>query len=170
MTVFTKKRILFVLVLVCVASLAVACGGEESSSTTSTAGSSVSTPKTPTAMATGDLLVGTQIKATEATPTEYAEAIQQGKPVVILFYLSGGADDVKVLDSVTQLQAAFPDCTFLVYDSQLPDAYGDLSSLLQVDYPPEVVLVDRSGTIREIWNGYVDEGTLNQCLTNLVQL
>lgn len=168
MTVFSRKRIFFVFVLLCVASLAVACGGEENASTTSTAGSA-STPGSPKAIVTSDLLVNTQIKATESTPSEYAEAIQQGKPVLILFYLSGGADDVKVLDSVTQLQAGFTDCTFLLYDSQLPDAYGDLSSLLRVNYPPQLVFVDGTGTIREIWNGYIDEGTLNQCLTNLVQ-
>ena len=53
-------------------------------------------------------------------------------------------------------------------DPGLP--YGDLSTLLKVQYPPKVVLVDGTGTIQEIWNGYVDEGSLNQSLVNLGQV
>ncbi len=43
-------------------------------------------------------------------------------------------------------------------------------ALLEVGYPPELVLVDGLGIPREIWNGYVDEGTLNQSLVNLGQI
>ena len=68
-----------------------------------------------------------------------------------------------------RVQADFPDYTFLTYDYKNPSAYGDLSMLLQVNYPPEIVLIDRAGTVRNIWNGYVDEGTLKQCLINLGQ-
>jgi len=45
--------------------------------------------------------------------------------------------------------------------------YGDLSTLLGVTYPPELILIDRAGIIRQVWNGFVDEGSLNQSLVNL---
>jgi hypothetical protein len=39
--------------------------------------------------------------------------------------------------------------------------------LLKVDYPPAVLLVDSTGTVDSVWNGFVDVGTLNQSLVNL---
>lgn len=112
-------------------------------------------------------LLDTTIVPTESTPKEFTEAVAQGRPVVILFYIPGGTDDQKVLDSVRALQPSFAEYVFLLYDHKSAGAYGDLSMLLAVDYPPQLVLVDSTGTIREIWNGYVDEGTINQGLVNL---
>jgi hypothetical protein len=115
-----------------------------------------------------DLLL-MKIAATDDTPEEYLAAIGEARPVAMLFYVPGNVDDGKVLDAFRTVQADFPEYTFLTYDFKNPAAYGDLSMLVQVNYPPEIVLVDRGGTVRNIWNGYVDEGTLKQCLINLGQ-
>jgi hypothetical protein len=145
------------------------CGGGEETTTTTknavatTVGSSGSTDSK-------DDLLGKPLATTDSTPAEYTEAIEQGRPVVLLFYVPGSVDDVQVLDSLTALQEDFDDYVFLLYDYSVPSSYGDLSTLLEVNYPPELVLVDGLGIPREIWNGYVDEGTLNQGLVNLGQI
>jgi hypothetical protein len=141
-----------------------ACGSGESTDTTS--GSTTTTQGSVSTVPAGSI-VGVQIKATDSTPPEYVDAIQQGKPVVILFYVTGGADDAKVLEAVNTLQGSFSNYVFLLYDYKTPDTYGDLSTLLEVDYPPELVLVDGTGTVKAVLNGYVDEGTINQGLVNL---
>ena len=115
-----------------------------------------------------DLLL-TKLAVTKDTPEEYVAAVGQARPVAMLFYVPGNVDDAKVLETFKAVQADFPEYTFLTYDYKTPSAYGDLSMLLKVNYPPEIVLVDRGGTVRNIWNGYVDEGTLKQCLINLGQ-
>jgi hypothetical protein len=115
-------------------------------------------------------VLGKPLPISESTPDEYRQAVEQGKPVVLLFYVPGSVDDVQVLDSLTALQPDFDQYVFLLYDYSMPNEYGDLSTLLNVNYPPELVLVDALGIPREIWNGYVDEGTLNQSLVNLGQI
>jgi hypothetical protein len=65
------------------------------------------------------------------------------------------------------LKTSFGQYEFLVYDYKLPNDYGDLSTLLGVGYPPELILVDKTGVVQKVYNGYIDEGTLNQGLVNL---
>ena len=101
---------------------------------------------------------------------EYVAAVGQARPVAILFYVPGSVDDAKVLEAfktcaggLSRITPSSPTTT------RRRSAYGDLSMLLQVNYPPEIVLIDKAGTVQKIWNGYVDEGTLKQCLINLGQ-
>jgi hypothetical protein len=154
------------IVLLILAVVAWGCGDAEEA-TTSTEGT---VPTTVTTVATPggtQALIGTQPRTTPNTPVEYTDAVEQGRPVVILFYVPAGVDDQRVLESISLLQGSFPDYTFLLYDFSVPGPYGDLPTLLQVDYPPAVILVDDTGTIDAAWNGFVDEGTLNQELVNL---
>ena len=67
----------------------------------------------------------------------------------------------------TGLQPDYPDFLFLIYDYKNAASYGDLSNLLEVGYPPELILVGGDGYVTDIWNGYVDEGTINQGLADL---
>jgi hypothetical protein len=158
--------IVMLIVLLSAAALSWGCGG---GSATTTSSSIIVTPTVPTGGSAGKAndLLHTQLKTTADTPSEYVDAIDQGRPVVVLFYVTGSVDDAKVLENVTQLQQAFSDYVFLLYDYKTASAYGDLSTLLKVNYPPELILFDGTGTIQEIWNGYIDEGTLNQSLVNL---
>lgn len=165
---FWRRSVLVLLVFGLVA-MAAACGGDEDTTTSTTRKASGSTRTTAgvNAELASQKLVGTTVPVTEETPAEYVEAVGQGRPVVLVFYVPGNADDAKVLEALDNLRAEFADYAFLTYDWKKPDVYGDLSTLLRVDYPPETILVDRRGVIQRVWNGYVDEGTLRQCLTNL---
>jgi len=102
----------------------------------------------------------------DGLPAPWVESIGN-RPVVVLFYVSGGVDDEKVLASLRELTPLYSNYTFLMYDYRLPDAYGDLADLLKVDYPPHMVLLDRNGLVRTVWSGFVDKGTLNQTLLTL---
>ena len=115
----------------------------------------------------GEPVADVYIPTTEDTPSEFVNALTKGSPVVLLFYVTGGADDAAVMESLERLEPSFSRFEFFRYDYSLPDKYGDLSTLLEVTYPPELILIDRSGIIRQRWTGYVDEGSLNQGLVNL---
>jgi len=166
-----NRQVAVAILLVLVALLAVGCGfgGGGSSGATTTVISLGVTPSVTLSSATSPQaqLIGTKFKPTKQSPTDVADAIQQEKPVVLLFYVSGSTDDSQVLASLQKLQPSFSTYVFGIYDYKTPDAYGDLSLLLQVNYPPELILIDATGTIQQIWNGFVDEGTLNQSLVNL---
>ena len=210
----------------------VGCSGSDDEETTTTSlvgstgvglgsGSGVRTPTPIAAELIGTHhMLGEKIIPSEDTPPEFAEALSQGRPVVLLFYVQGSLDDTIVMEwlvgsgisnpddvadtttttdaddtgtedddtdtddssttSTTQysntstteapkepLQDLFPDFCYLIYNYDDPDSYGDLSTLLEVNYPPELIFIDGTGTIQEIWNGFVDWEVVNQCLTNL---
>jgi hypothetical protein len=161
--------IVVLLLLAGAAFVVVGCGGEEETTTTTLNTVPVAVAASGATSGTGDVL-GEPLQTTDSTPAEYREAVAEGRPVVLLFYVPGQVDDVEVLDNLTALQPDFDEYVFLLYDYSVPSDYGDLSTLLNVNYPPEVVLVDGLGVPVEIWNGYVDEGTLNQSLVNLGQI
>jgi hypothetical protein len=171
MTGRSAQRIAVLLLVLVAAAALWGCGGGDGADTTSSTAASQSPQTTvpPEPVPADVALIGTEVPATEDTPAAYTEAVAQGIPVVMVFYVPGNYDDAKVLEAVDNLRPEFADYTYLLYDYKTPAAYGDLSTLLQVDYPPETVLVDRSGVIRWIWNGYVDEGTLRQCMVDIGQ-
>jgi len=160
-----------------VALLAVGCGGggddkttttKKTTATTEAAGGSVDEPAdVQIGPPDGEPLVDDYIPTTNDTPSDFVAALGKGAPIVLLFYVTGGADDAVVMESLDRLEPSFSRFEFFRYDYSLPDKYGDLSTLLGVTYPPELILIDRSGIIRDRWTGYVDEGTLNQGLVNL---
>ena len=166
----SRQRAVLLLLAVGLAVFLWGCGGGDGGATTPS--TLVNTPRATAPQSVGsaveDLLL-TKLAVTEDTPEEYVAAMGQARPVAILFYVPGNVDDAKVLEAFKAVAPEFPEYTFLAYDFKTPSAYGNLSMLLQVNYPPEIVLVDQGGTVRDIWNGYVDEGTLNQCLINLGQ-
>ena len=160
-----------VLLLVALAAVVlVGCSGGDEETTTTVKRAVNTTEEARGSAASADELLGKPLETTESTPAEYVEAIEQGQPVVLLFYVPGSTDDVQVMDSLSILQPEFDQYVFLLYDYSKPAAYGDLSTLLNVNYPPELVMVDGLGIVRRIWNGFVDEGTINQDLVNLGQI
>jgi hypothetical protein len=137
-------------------------GGKEPVATTS----QVTVPSSGTTISTVQVTTTEASTLIDGLPREYAESIGK-RPIVVLFYVPGGVDDEKVLSVVRGLRGSFSSYTFLMYDYRVPAAYGDLSQKLEVDYPPETVLIDRGGNTRDVWSGYVDNGTLNQSLITL---
>jgi hypothetical protein len=153
--------------------LAAGCGGGEEQATETTV-NTVAVAAQPVAntqptQSVHEGLVGTVLEPTEQTPVEVSEALAQGRPVVVMFYVPGSHDDSLVRESLDKLMPQYEDIFLAVYDFKVPDAFGDLARLLEVDYPPQVVFVDTAGVIRSVLSGYADEGTLNQHLANIRQ-
>ncbi len=109
---------------------------------------------------------GVVLRGADDEPAEFVDALEN-RPIVVLFYIAGNADDIKVLDTVNRLRTSFDSYVFLLYDYKDSDAYGSLAQELEVDYTPFLALVDASAVLQKRFVGFVDEGTLNQSLVNL---
>jgi hypothetical protein len=140
------------------------CFGSTDEATNTTSSTAVSSSDTTASTLTASTAeVSTLI---DGKPSEYVNSLGN-RPIVVLFYAPGGVDDEKVLSALRDLRANFSAYTVLMYDYRLPSAYGDLSQELQIDYMPQIVLIDHHGEKRTVWNGYVDKATLNQSLITL---
>jgi|WetSurMetagenome_2_1015567.scaffolds.fasta_scaffold25109_2 hypothetical protein len=154
------------LLVLCVALMTGGCfGGGGSDGTDQTTDTLPGGTGTLPPLGTG-IAVGTLLQATEDDPADFVSALAN-RPIVVLFYIAGNADDTKVLDTVNKLRTSFNSYSFLLYDYKDPEAYGTLAQEFQVDYTPYLALVDSTGTLQYKYVGFVDEGTLNQSLVNL---
>ncbi len=155
-----SRQLIVVLLLLSLVLLTVGCfGGGGSTQTTRT--TAANGGGTGTSLAPGE-----PVSLIEGLPAEFADALGK-RPIVVLFYVSGSADDKAVLDTLNRLKSSFGQYAFLIYDYKQPDAYGTLAQLLNVDYPPYLELINAAGIPQKIFKGFVDEGTLNQSLVNL---
>jgi hypothetical protein len=147
------------------------CGGGGGATTTTAPpvtaapGGGAVVPVTPGAAAVAPVT----LKATDNTPADVKSALEQKKPLVLMFYSPGGSDDTKVLQSLTKLTPRFPTAFISQYDYKAPDTYGDLGQVLRVGNLPSVVLIDASANVTQVFTGFVDEGTLNQSMVNLTR-
>jgi hypothetical protein len=161
-----------VLIVLLAAIVLVGCFGGGSSNTTATTGGTAATSATTDPdIVQNTVTSGTQL--VNGLPAEYVASLGQ-RPIVVLFYVPGGAEDEKVLKSVLELRSIYTSYTFLVFDYRKPALYGDLCTELGISYQPQIVLIDRYGIPSgegddhwNIWSGYVDKATLNQALVNL---
>jgi hypothetical protein len=145
-------------------------GGDDTATTvappvTAAPGGGAAAPVAPSAAAVPVAV----LQATENTPADVKSALEQNKPLVLMFYSPGGSDDTKVLQSLTKLTPRFPTAFISQYDYKAPDTYGDLGQVLQVGNLPSVVLIDASANVTQVFTGFVDEGTLNQSMVNLTR-
>lgn len=164
-------EVLTIALLVVAALLAAGCGGgdDDTAATDTTAPvvvaeTTTSIPGPPKAFAD---VVGTTITPSDETPEDVRTGLEQHQPMVIAFYVTGGTDDLVVLETLDALALRFSDVDFYLFDYKQPSEYGDLSALLDVDYPPQVAFIDSRGTLRSMTSGYADEGTLNQNVVNI---
>jgi hypothetical protein len=138
------------------------CGGGDDETTPTNTSPSVTSPNSG-GSGGGDTVE--VFSFSEDTPSEVTEAAGI-QPIVILFYVDG-VDDASVKGSLEALQPSFPSYVFLYYNYSDPEAYGDLSTLLEIDYTPAVIMIDSTAMIRYRYSGYIDQGSLNQSLVNL---
>ncbi|MBU2602143.1 MAG: hypothetical protein KKA32_08245 [Actinobacteria bacterium] len=164
--------VLVAMLLLVSLSLAVGCGGDETATEgTQPPDAGVVVEPTTTTIAGAPKafkhLIGTTLAVTDESPEKVRASIERRTPMVIAFYVTGGTDDAVVLKHLDDLAVRFAEIDFYKFDYKLPGEYGDLSALLEIDYPPQVTFVDDRGVIQAVTSGYADEGTLNQNLTNI---
>ncbi len=159
---------LILLTLVAGALAASGCGGGAEAQETTTTLAAAAAPADPVAeVIPHEELVGSYLELNEETPLEVQEAVEQGQPMVILFYVNGGEDDTRVRESVDAVAGDYPEIRFLSYDFKDPDSYGNLARKLRVDYPPQLMFINEEGLINKVISGYVDQGTLFQSVANI---
>lgn len=156
------RRALLGMLCLCLIAVLSACG----TTTTTTQPGSTSTSSKSAQNATQTI----RLSAEADTPSELAQALRMKKPVVILIYVPGGADDELVRKSLQKIAPKYPDVTFLTYDYKKPDEYGDILMQLGIDYPPVVAFVTGDGVVEYQSTGFVDEAVLTQHVVNIREL
>jgi hypothetical protein len=97
-------------------------------------------------------------------PAKAAQAVADGKRVVIFFHTPEGLDDQAMRRVVRELDAR-TEAVVLSDHVDAVDRYGKIVEDLGVSQTPAIVLIDRTGQARLI-EGYVDTETLAQAVAD----
>ncbi|MGH3145807.1 MAG: hypothetical protein ACRDTR_08400, partial [Rubrobacter sp.] len=125
-------------------------------------------------------------------PPDFQAAYQRGALIVVEFFEKGedpyypqGLDvDAMVNDDLQDLRSEYPEIEFFTYDidyagtaenGEEPERgeYGTLAAQLDVGYTPFIAMLESRGqgegyVVRDLFQGYTEEGVLDQALFNLV--
>lgn len=162
------KSIAAVLVMALAAFLFAGCGGGDEDTApppkqakTNTSASAAATKSEPAEMP--EDLVGQTVSPTKDSPENFNKAIEDQRPILVMFYLPAPYDDSQVRSSVMTLQGRYRGqmefFTYLYSDAQ---TYQDLATVLRVNSTTAVIIINRQGVVQRAWTGYVDEESIEQ--------
>ena len=158
------------LLLAVVAVVFSACGGSDQQSAAPAAPSATSTSKAAISANKPESLIGTVISPTDESPKDFRSSLASNRPVVVLFYMTGTTDDNQVRSSIQSLQNRYKgNVDFYVYLYTDAEGYGDLASLLKVDSPPSVIMINKHRQVQRAWSGFVDEKSLEQGVSEIMR-
>ena len=160
-----RKFLVTVSLMTLVAFFLSGCGEEKAEAPAKTS-TKASTSKTSTSAASKDRpesLIDQVIVPTEQSPQDFKKSLENRRPVVVTFYLSGPSDDSQVRSYINKLESRFKGqadfYTFLYTDGQ---KYGDLNIVLRVNTTPTVVIINKQAKVQRAWTGYADEESIEQ--------
>ncbi len=168
-----------VLLLALTAFLFVACGGSQPAAPPTTTPRTVSaTPGTAstTARAAGssasaepEQMIGQLVIPTDQSPQDFRASLSSRRPVVVLFYMIGSADDDQVRQSLNTLESRYRgQVDFYDYFFSDGNKYGDLMTLLKVNATPSVIMINKQARVQRAWTGYVDDKSLQQGISEIL--
>lgn len=157
-----------VLAVVAIVLLARVLGGSGGGSTpTASTPPAVTSPfQTATATAAGQRVV-----VDAHTPPAFADALRNEQVIVVGFVVPGVADSDEESAAIAGLASpteAVPGVKYLVYDTEEPQTYGDLATILGVSDTPTVVIIGSNGKIANQWTGFVDAGVISAGIDHAV--
>ncbi len=158
------------LLLAVVAVVFSACGGSDQQSAAAPGSLATSTSKAAISTNKPESLIGNMISPTNQSPKDFSSSLASNRPVVVLFYMTGTTDDNQVRASILSLQNRYKgDVDFYVYLYTDAEGYGDLATLLKVDSPPSVIMINKQRQVQRAWSGFVDEKSLEQGVSEIMR-
>lgn len=119
-------------------------------STTSDSGSSTAAP-------------GGQIGTSEATPKEFTNALGEF-PIVVVIYQPKSDLDELVLDEAVAAAKSVKDTRLFAIKAGDFKYFADIPEKVGMFGSPAVAVIDRKGTLENVWKGYVDTALIRRSL------
>ncbi len=122
------------------------------------------------ASAEPEQLAGQLVIPTAQSPQDFRSSLSNRRPVVVLFYMIGSADDDQVRQSVNTLESRYRgQVDFYDYFFSDGNKYGDLMSLLKVNSTPAVIMINKQAKVQRAWTGFVDDKSLQQGVSEILR-
>jgi hypothetical protein len=111
-----------------------------------------------------------KIAPTAETPSFITSRLQEQRPLVLLVYCEGAADDMEMLSYFEDVRAQFgADSSFMSFEARKTTELGDTLQQLRVSNPPILAVISGSGEVAELYTGWIGRKVMEQVVADAVR-
>ena len=110
------------------------------------------------------------LTATAETPSFITSRLQEQRPMVLLVYIEGAADDMERLSYFNDVKAQYgADSSFMSFEARKVTELGDTLDQLRVSNPPILAIIRGSGEVSEMYTGWIGLKVMEQVVADAVR-
>src|SRR5450759_2042715 len=110
-----------------------------------------------------------KLTPTAETPSFITSRLQEQRPIVLLVYCEGAADDTEMLSYFDDVKAQLgADSSFMSFEARETSELGDTLQQLRVSNPPVLAVIRGSGEVAELYTGWIGRKVMEQVVADAV--
>jgi hypothetical protein len=111
-----------------------------------------------------------KLTPTAETPSFITSRLQEQRPMVLLVYIEGAADDMEMLSYFDDVRALYgADSSFMSFEARESTELGDTLQQLRVSNPPILAVIRGSGEVAQLYTGWIGRKVMEQVVADAVR-
>ena len=111
-----------------------------------------------------------KLTPTAETPSFITTRLEEERPLVLLVYCEGAADDMEMLSYFNSVKAQFgADSSFMSFEARKTTELGDTLQQLRVSNPPILAVIRGSGEVAQLYTGWIGRQVMEQVVADAVR-
>lgn len=111
-----------------------------------------------------------KLTPTAETPSFITSRLKEQRPLVLLVYCEGAADDMEMLSYFDDVKAQVgADSSFMSFEARKTTELGDTLQQLRVSNPPVLAVIRGSGEVAELYTGWIGRKVMEQVVADAVR-
>ena len=111
-----------------------------------------------------------KLTPTAETPSFITSRLGEGRPLVLLVYCEGAADDMEMLSYFNAVKGQFgADSSFMSFEALKTTELGDTLQQLRVSNPPILAVILGSGQVAQLYTGWIGRKVMEQVVADAVR-
>jgi hypothetical protein len=111
-----------------------------------------------------------KLTPTAETPSFITSRLKEQRPLVLLVYCEGAADDMEMLSYFDDVKAQRGvDSSFMSFEARKTTELGDTLQQLRVSNPPILAVIRGNGEVAELYTGWIGRKVMEQVVADAVR-
>jgi hypothetical protein len=111
-----------------------------------------------------------KLTANPETPAFITSRLQEQRPMVLLVYVDGAADDMEMLGYFQDVKAQYgADSSFMSFEAVEVKDLGDTLDQLRVSNPPILAVIRGNGDVAQLYTGWIGLKVMEQVVADAVR-
>jgi hypothetical protein len=111
-----------------------------------------------------------KLTPTAETPSFITSRLEEQRPLVLLVYVDGAADDMEMLSYFNAVKGQWgADSSFMSFEARKSSELGDTLQQLRVSNPPILAVIRGDGEVSELYTGWIGRKVMEQVVADAVR-